>query len=82
MSRGTPLRALRIPPALSAEIDTTITRRNHHSREEPWNWTDFCLAAIAEKILKMARSGKRPRPLALAAYRGRTRVELPPQGVS
>lgn len=62
MSAGTPLKALRIPPKLAKEIDVTINRRNFYTRRKPWNWTDFCLAAIAEKIAKMARSGKRPRP--------------------
>lgn len=62
MSAGTPLKAIRIPPELGSEIVVTIERRNDHSREAPWTFTDFCLTAIAEKILKMARSGKRPRP--------------------
>lgn len=66
MSRGTPLKALRIPAVLSEEIDRTIARRNYHSRRAPWTWTDFCLTAIREKILKMARCGKRPAPMSVA----------------
>lgn len=63
MSKGTPLKALRIPQWLETEIMRTIERRNFHSKRKPWNWTDFCLTAIEEKIIKMARSGKRPRPI-------------------
>ena len=77
MSRGTPTRTLRVPEALATEIDVTIRRRNDHTREEPFDWTAFALTAIAEKILKMARSGKRPRPLALAAFHIRTRRRAP-----
>lgn len=62
MSAGTPLKAVRIPPELGIEIDRTINRRNYNSRDAPWSFTDFCLIAISEKILKMARSGNRPRP--------------------
>lgn len=73
MSAGTPLKAVRIPPDLSIEIDRTIARRNYNSREAPWTFTDFCLTAIAEKILKMARSGKRPRPEVARIRRVNTR---------
>lgn len=62
MSAGTPLRAVRIPRDLDAEVELTILRRNANSREEPWTFTEFCLRAIAEKVLKMARCGGRPRP--------------------
>lgn len=65
MSKGTPIRTLRIPPDLAAEIDATIKRRNQHSTAEPWHWSAFVLTTIRREIRKMARSraprGARPR---------------------
>jgi hypothetical protein len=70
-SKGSPIQTLRIPPKLWAEIDIAIYRRNLFRRAQFFNTfsvtelvqcrSSFIVAAIREKLAKMARS-RRPRP--------------------
>ena len=61
MSRGTPFQSFRLPPELKAEMEQTIARRNDWSIQEPWTLSSFIVAAINEKLDKMARSRGKPR---------------------
>lgn len=58
MSKGTKITGVRIPAELREEMKLTIARANVFKVDEPWNQTDFILAAIREKIAKMERSRK------------------------
>lgn len=74
MSAGTPLRALRIPRDVEAMVEETILRRNANSPEAEWTFTEFCLRAIIEKVLKMDRCAGRPRRDAPLVRRNNTRT--------
>lgn len=56
MSKGNPITLVRLDKQLIDEVDVTITRRNLHTRAEPWTVSGFIRAAIREKIRKMERS--------------------------
>jgi hypothetical protein len=64
MSKGSPLLSLRIPAELLGLVDQAIARSVYTRKDGPWNRSSFILAAIEEKLAKMARSsGKTESPL-------------------
>ena len=63
MSKGTTVYSLRVPDPIIAQVEEAIHRRNHHSYEQPLDRSAFIVAAIREKLQKMARSRtSQPRP--------------------
>jgi Arc/MetJ-type ribon-helix-helix transcriptional regulator len=60
MSLGTPRYTFRIPDELYTRMQSQIASRNLWTRKEPWTDSDFVRTAIEEKLLKMARSRRRP----------------------
>jgi hypothetical protein len=64
MSKGSPLLSLRVPAELLDLVDDTVARSVHTRKEAPWTRSSFIIAAIEEKLKKMARSsGKKQSPL-------------------
>ena len=61
MSRGSERVTVRLPADLLARIERQVSQRNHYTREQPWNLSDFLRAAAEEKLSKMSRS-RAPRP--------------------
>lgn len=64
MSKGTKAFPVRLPNKLLQEVNETIQRRNDHSKEEPWTFSDFVRIALREKISKMERGRKGARKFA------------------
>lgn len=58
MSKGTKVFSLRIDDELFAAVHAAILKRNLHTRDEDWTFTDFMRAALREKLAKMERSRK------------------------
>lgn len=64
MSRGSPLVSVRIPAELLELLDHAVARSVDTRRDGPWTRSSFIVAAIEEKLKKMARSaGKSDSPL-------------------
>lgn len=62
MSKGNPIVKVRIPAELVAEIEAEIKMRNFYTRNEPWDFSGFLRAAIAEfKRKRRASRGERKR---------------------
>jgi hypothetical protein len=62
MSRGSPLVSIRIPAELLEQVDQKVTR-SATRRDVPWTRSSFIVAAIEEKLKKMARSAKHQSPI-------------------
>jgi hypothetical protein len=58
MSKGRPVVPIRLDPGLIEDVELAIARRNEHSREQPWNFSDFVRVSICEKLDKMRRGRK------------------------
>jgi len=56
MSKGTPIRPIRIPDKLLVEIQTEIDLQERDGRRERETLTAFVLRAIQERIAKRKRS--------------------------
>jgi hypothetical protein len=56
MSKGTPVRSVRLSEALWQKIDLYVEFRNRHSQDEAWTMSDFMAIAVIEKMEKMDRS--------------------------
>lgn len=64
MAKGSPVVSVRIPAELLVLVDEVIARSAHSRKEGPWTRSSFVVAAIEEKLEKMARSaGKAQSPL-------------------
>lgn len=64
MAKGSPVVAVRIPTELLELIDDVIVRSAATRKDGPWTRSSFIIAAIEEKLDKMARSaGKAESPL-------------------
>lgn len=64
MAKGSPVVAVRIPSELLELVDEIIARSAQTRRDGPWTRSSFVVAAIEEKVKKMARSaGKSESPL-------------------
>jgi hypothetical protein len=64
MSRGSPLVSVRIPAELLELVDQVVARSVDTRPDGPWTRSSFIVAAIEEKLKKMARSaGKSESPL-------------------
>jgi len=61
MSKGSRIVKVRFPHGLLADTWETIRRRNEHTREAPWDMSEFIRSAVREKIEKMKRGRRRPR---------------------
>lgn len=57
---ASPVVPVRIPPALLTAIEAACERSRQTRRSEPYNRSTFILAAIAEKLAHMERSGSSP----------------------
>ena len=93
MSKGSPVVTVRIPDELLELMDEIIARSAATRKESPWSRSSFIIAAIEEKIEKMARSagwssastrpalirrGVRPRCLCRGRVHDRVAAELCP----
>lgn len=56
MSKGSPVVTLRVPEEELARLDAAILACNSRRKGTPWSRTDFIMAAVREKLAKMARS--------------------------
>jgi hypothetical protein len=64
MSRGSPVLTVRIPAELLQLVDEAVARSVYTRKEGPWTRSSFAVAALEEKLQKMARSnGKVHSPL-------------------
>lgn len=64
MAQGSPVLSVRIPSELLALIDEVIDRSAATRKDGPWTRSSFIIAAIEEKLDKMARSaGKAESPV-------------------
>jgi len=64
MAKGSPVLSVRIPVELLALVDEVIARSADTRKDGPWTRSSFIVAAIEEKLEKMARSaGKSESPL-------------------
>jgi metal-responsive CopG/Arc/MetJ family transcriptional regulator len=64
MARGSPVLSVRIPVELLALVDEVIALSAATRKDGPWTRSSFIVAAIEEKLEKMARSaGKSESPL-------------------
>lgn len=64
MAKGSPVLSVRIPTELLALMDEVIARSAATRKDGPWTRSSFIVAAIEEKLDKMARSaGKAESPL-------------------
>ena len=64
MAKGSPVLSVRIPVELLALVDEVISRSADTRKAGPWTRSSFIVAAIEEKLEKMARSaGKSESPL-------------------
>lgn len=64
MAKGSPVLSVRIPVELLALVDEVIARSAGTRKDGPWTRSSFIVAAIEEKLEKMARSaGKSESPL-------------------
>lgn len=64
MAKGSPVLSVRIPVELLALVDEVIARSAATRKDSPWTRSSFIIAAIEEKLEKMARSaGKSESPL-------------------
>ena len=62
MAKGTRTITFRCPDKLWESATRAVLTRNDHSRDEPWELSDFIRIAMAEKLAKMERSrGKKAR---------------------
>ena len=69
MARGSPILSIRIPAELLELVDQAVARSVDTRKDGPWTRSSFIVAAIEEKLKKMARSaGKAESPLP-ATYR-------------
>jgi hypothetical protein len=59
MSHGSPLVSVRIPEELLELVDRAVARSVDTRKDGPWTRSSFILAAIEEKLKKMARSAGR-----------------------
>jgi hypothetical protein len=69
MSRGSPLVSIRIPAELLELVDQAVARSADTRRDGPWTRSSFILAAIEEKLKKMARSAGKPQSPVPPTYR-------------
>jgi len=60
MAKGSPVLSVRIPVELLALVDEVIARSADTRKDGPWNRSSFIVAAIEEKLEKMARSAGKP----------------------
>jgi hypothetical protein len=67
--KGSPLLSLRLPAELLALVDKAVARSAGTRRAGPWTSSSFILAAIEEKLAKMARSAGRARSPLPPTYR-------------
>jgi hypothetical protein len=64
MSKGSQIVPVRIPAELLGLVDDAVARSAHTRKNGPWTRSSFILAAIEEKLNKMARSsGKKQSPV-------------------
>lgn len=64
MAKASPVLSVRIPVELLALVDEVIARSADTRKDGPWTRSSFIVAAIEEKLEKMARSaGKSESPL-------------------
>jgi hypothetical protein len=64
MARGSPILSIRIPTELLELVDQAVARSVDTRKDGPWTRSSFILAAIEEKLKKMARSaGKAQSPV-------------------
>ena len=64
MGKGSQVVPVRIPAELLGLVDAAVARSVDTRRDGPWTRSSFILAAISEKLAKMARSsGKAKSPL-------------------
>lgn len=70
MSRGTPVRTLRVPEVLAAEIEAAISSVNSIRFFSPYAWSEWILQAAREKLshLERARQQKGRRKRGKRAY--------------
>lgn len=59
MTAGNPKIVVRIPPDLKRQMLEAIKSRNHRTREEPWELSDFVRIAIRDKLHHIQRSRRR-----------------------
>jgi hypothetical protein len=69
MAKGSPILSLRIPVELLELVDQAVARSVASRRDGSWTRSSFILAAIEEKLKKMARSAGKPGSPVPAAYR-------------
>jgi hypothetical protein len=64
MSYGSPLISFRCPAELRELLDEKVARSRDTRRDGPWTRSSFIVAAIEEKLEKLARSaGKSESPV-------------------
>jgi hypothetical protein len=69
MAKGSPVLSIRIPAELLELVDQAVERSVGTRKDGPWTRSSFIVAAIEEKLKKMARSaGKATSPVP-ATYR-------------
>jgi hypothetical protein len=61
MSRGTPVKTLRVPQAIVDRVQAAIDSANDRRFAQPYDWTAWALKAIAEKLAHLERSRNRRR---------------------
>jgi hypothetical protein len=59
MAKGSPVLSIRIPAELLELVDRAIARSVDTRKDGPWTRSSFIVAAIEEKLKKMARSAGR-----------------------
>ncbi len=69
MAKGSPVITVRIPAELLELVDDIIARSADTRRDGPWTRSSFIVAAIEEKIEKMARSAGKPESPLPESYR-------------
>lgn len=74
MTAGNPRIVVRIPPALKREMLEAIKSRNHRTREEPWELSDFVRIAIRDKLHHIQRSRRR-RPAGWSGQAAKAKTE-------
>jgi hypothetical protein len=64
MASGSPILSIRIPAELLELVDQAVARSVATRKDGPWTRSSFILAAVEEKLKKMARSaGKTQSPV-------------------
>jgi hypothetical protein len=69
MARGSPILSIRIPAELLELVDQAVARSVDTRKDGPWTRSSFIVAAIEEKLKKMARSAGKAGSSLPATYR-------------